>query len=239
MYFKITQIGDENYIKMGMINVDAALYLESGDEGYEKYIAEHLVTVPVIPAEGYPRQKELDGESEAQDAYREQQILISTFPDRIEIIGDVEVVVPIFPDEFVLLDNPLNKEWELYDTWIKSLPTIQQLNQFCNHSIQFEHDVTEEEILWCFEWALALTHKNYLVDDLHCEKGTAAKVVNQNIHYLARKAFYEGVSIIPVAQQTPYMKAEIAKVASAEAKALLLKEVDFASVQTVAKYSVK
>jgi len=192
MFFKITQIGDENYIKMGMINVDAALYLEKGDEGYEKYIAEHLVNVPVIPEGGYQ--------------------------------GDVdEMSMPIDPEN--------------YDAWIKSLPTVQQLNPFCTHSIQFEHDVTEEEILWCFEWALAMTRENYLLDDLHCKKG--GRVVNQDIKYLSRKAFYEGVKIIPVASQSAYIKNELAKIESTRAKVETLKDIDFKNVETIATYSVK
>jgi hypothetical protein len=194
MYFKITKVGDEKYTKMGMVEVMAAFYLEEGDEGYDKYIAEHLVTVPVIPAEGYQGKVDETG-------------------------------------------NPIDQED--YAKWISSLPTIQQLNPFCNHSIQFEANVTEEEILWCFEFALDQTKKNYLEDDLHCEKGTTAKAVNQDIGYLSRKAFYEGVKTIPVAQQTPYIKTELAKVASAEIKALALKEIDFKTVETIAEYSVK
>jgi hypothetical protein len=193
MYFKITQVGGEKYTKMGMVEVMAAFYLEEGDEGYAKYIAEHFVTIPVITE---------------KDIYQ----------------GKVnEIGMPV--------------DQEDYDNWIKSLPTIQQLNPFCNHSIQFEANVTEEEILWCFEFGLGITHRNYLADDLHCK--VSGQVVNQDIGYLARKAFYEGVKIIPVESQTSYMKTELAKVVSAESKALSLKEVDFKTVETIAEYSVK
>ena len=164
-YFKI--INDpldqgEKYIAMGMINVTAELYLEKGDEGYDKYIAEHLVTLE-------------DGST--------------------------------------------------------------QLNPFCTHSIQFEHDATEEEILWCFEFALGITHRNYLADDLHCKKG--GQVVNQNIHYLSRKAFYDGVGKIPENLRSDYMKAEMGKVEKAKEKISALKGVNLATVKTIGKYSVK
>jgi len=195
MFYKITKIGDEKYTKMGMVEVMASFYLEKGDEGYEKYVAEHLVNIPIIPKEDYQGKMTTEG-----------------------------MKVPV--------------DIEDYKKWLDSLPTTQQLNPFCNHSMQFEADVTEEEILWCFEFGLGITARNYIADDLHC-KTESGQVVNQGIWYLARKAFYEGVKMIPIEQQTPYIKKELAKVASAETKALSLKEVDFKTVETVAEYSVK
>jgi hypothetical protein len=103
-----------------------------------------------------------------------------------------------------------------YKTWVASLPTVQQLNPFCNHSIQFEHDVTEADIRYCFDLALATTHQNYLLDDLHCQKG--GQVVNQDINYSVRKDYYENTKQIPEASQTLAMKAELAKIPLAKAK---------------------
>ncbi len=198
-YFKINPIQKDKYTDMGMINVSADLYLEKGDEGYEKYIAEHLVAVPVIPEGGYTGEKDTE-------------------------------------------NNPIIQED--YDNWIKSLPTIQQLNPFCNHSIQFEHDVTEEEILWCFEWALGITHWNYLMNDLHCQKkdengNPYSQVVNQPFGYTSRRAFYQGVSMIPDKNRTPLMKTEMAKVDKVSARLAKIKDIDFTKVKTVGKYKVK
>ncbi len=194
MFFKINKPQRDKYTDMGMVNIDASFYLEDGDEGYDKYMAEHHVQVPVIPEGGYP--------------------------------GEVnEMGMPVDQKD--------------YKDWIKSLPTIWRLNPFCNHSIQFGATVTREEILWCFEFALAQTHLNYLKDDLRCKKGTGAKIVNQDINYRARKAYYEGVKQIPIENQTTSEKTELAKVASAEAKVVVLKDVDFTKVKTSVKYKVK
>ena len=177
---------------MGMLNITAQLFLEVGDEGYDKYVAEHYVTIPIVPESGYQGKVNEAGE-------------------------------PIDQSD--------------YDKWIASLPIIKQLNPFCTHSIQFEHDVTAEEILWCFEFALGITHRNYLADDLHCKKG--GQVVNQNIHYLSRKAFYEGVSLIPENNRTDYMKAEMGKAGAAKNKIAALSKIDFTKVKTIGIYSVK
>ncbi|KFO68567.1 hypothetical protein ER57_03240 [Smithella sp. SCADC] len=199
MYFKINAPQQDKYTGMGMINVSADLYLEKGDEGYEKYIAEHLVMVPVIPEGGYT------GKVDEQGAPADQND---------------------------------------YDNWFKSLPTVQQLNPFCNHSIQFEHDVTEEEILWCFEWALGITHWNYLMDDLHCQKkdengNPYSQVVNQPFHYSARKEYFKIISQLPLGNRSDYMNAELAKVTKAEKRLVKVKKVDFTKVKTTEKYKVK
>ena len=139
----------------GTISINAAFYLEEGDEGYDKYIIEH------------------------------------------------------------------------------------QGNPFCNHSIQFEADVTDEEILYCFELALEQTHLNYLVDDLHCVKETTAKTVNQDIGYLGRRAFYAGIKQIPKKDRTAIMKSAIKKIADSEERIKQIKKVDFAKVKTIGTYRVK
>jgi hypothetical protein len=209
---------------MGMVEVSADFYLEKGDEGYDKYMAEHYVQVPVIPKEGYPQQKELDNSRSAWD--NKMAALYKSDPKGQYVAEDYK--------EY----NSFKKETDLYVEWIKSLPTTNQLNSFCNHSIQFEHDATEEEILWCFEWALAQTHINYCCNDLHCEKGTPAKKVNQDIGYLSRKAFYEGVLQIPEKNRTDYMKQELAKIEKCNTRLTSI-PVDFTTVKTIANYKVK
>ena len=199
MYFKLNAQQQDKYTDMGMINVSADLYLEKGDEGYEKYMAEHYVTVPVIPVEGYKGKVDKEG----------------------------------FPVD--------QKD---YDVWIKSLPTVQQLNPFCNHSIQFEHDVTEEEILWCFEWALGITHWNYLMDDLHCQKkdengNPYSQVVNQPFGYLARKEYFKVISQLPLGNRSDYMNSELAKITKAKSRLTKMQKVDFTKVKTIGKYKVK
>ena len=126
---------------------------------------------------------------------------------------------------------------EDFNKWVASLPTEERDNPFCNHAIQFEANTTEEEILWCFEWALALTHQNYLVDDLHCK--TAGKVVNQDIGYLGRREFYRGLMQIPEEERLTFSRLAVEKIASAESKVTALKEVDFTAVETIASYKVK
>lgn len=196
MYFKINPIQKDKYTDMGMINVDAQLYLEQGDEGYDKYIAEHFVTVPVIPEGGYTGKVNKDG-------------------------------IPVDQTD--------------YDNWIKSLPTAQQLNPFCTHSIQFEHDVTEEEMLWCFEFALGITHHNYLMDDLECRKG--GEVVNKPFGYSDRLKFYKGVKDDSIDETYlkfhPLIAIQKEKIIKAEIKINRLKNVDFTNVQTIGKYSVR
>jgi hypothetical protein len=152
-------------------------------------------------------------------------------------------LVPVFPKEGYERQTELNAEREkqmfagdmekreeqlTYDKWVASLPTEERDNPFCNHAIQFEHDTTEEEILWCFEWALAQTHINYLHDDLHCEKGTPAKRVNQDIGYLRRRDDYKTPDTVM-----------LAKCVSVETKGLALKDTDFTAVETIASYSVR
>jgi hypothetical protein len=191
-YFKILPILRDKYVDMGMLNISAELYLEQGDEGYDKYIAEHFVTVPIIPEGGYTGKFNKDG-------------------------------VPVNQTD--------------YDNWIKSLPTVWRLNPFCTHSIQFEHDVTEEEILWCFEFALGITHRNYLGDDLYCQKG--GQIVNQPFYYSERREYYKVISQLPLRNRSDYMNNELAKVTKAENKLNKIKNTEFTKVETIGKYKVK
>ena len=181
MYFILNPLQKDKYTNMGMINVSADFYLEEDDEGYEKYISEHLVSLPIIPEGGYPGKVNEEG-------------------------------------------NPVDQSD--YDKWIQSLPTVQQLNSFCNHSIQFEYDVTEEEILWCFEFALGITARNYLIDDLHCKSG--GQVVNQPFGYSERRVAYQ---IIDSEKES--------KIANAESKVTVLSSLEFKTIKTIDKYSVR
>lgn len=192
MYFKITNVGDKKYSDMGLVNIDAAFYLEEGDEGYEDYIKEHYVTLPVIPKGGYPGKVNERG-------------------------GPVDIAE--------------------YEKWLASLPTVKQLNPFCNHSMQFEASATEEEILYCFEWALGMTHANYLKKDLMCKAD--GQIVNQPIQYVARKMFYEGLKSIPEVEKTPVMKLADQLKSDAVTKETALKLVDFTAVKTIGEYRVK
>lgn len=192
MYFKITKVGEQKYTDMGMINVCAAFYLEPGDAGYDKYVAEHFVTIPIIPKDGYTGK--IDKETGK--------------PDVTE-----------------------------YNNWLATLPTTQRFNPFCNHFMQFEPTVTEEEILYCFEWALPMTQANYIKDDLKCN--VDGVTVNQPINYDSRKAYYEGIKIIPDINKTPKMIADAKLVSDATAKIAALKDIDFSKIKTVAEYKVK
>lgn len=77
------------------------------------------------------------------------------------------------------------KDKDDYDDWFSKVKKKEVLTPFCIHSIQFEYDVTEDEILYCFEWALAMSHQNYLKKDLICQKG--GQLVNQPFDYIGRK----------------------------------------------------
>ena len=222
MYFKINTPRKDKYTDMGMVKISALFFLEEGDEGWGKYQKEHHVIVPIVPEEGYQ--------------------------GKINEIG-------------------IPTDQKDYDNWVASLPTEERDNPFCNHAIQFEynvteeerdnpfcnhaiqfeHDVTEEEILYCFEFALAQTHLNYLEDDLHCEKWTAAKVVNQDINYLNRRDSYFEIRSIPndEEEQTKFMNdhpiiaLKMEKCINALIKLFALKDVDFTTVETIASYSVR
>lgn len=184
MYFKITKIGEQKYTDMGMINVCASFYLEPGDDGYDKYILEHFVTIPVIPKGGFPGKID-------------------------EKTGEYDPVE--------------------YQEWLATLPTEQRLNPFCNHFMQFEPTVTEEEILYCFEWALPMTQANYIKDDLKCN--VDGVTVNQPINYDSRKAYYEGIKIIPDINKTPKMKADTKLIGDAAVKIVSLKSLELAEVK--------
>jgi len=133
-------------------------------------------------------------------------------------------------------DEPL--DLNDYQDWYDSLPSEKVLNPFCTHFIQFEPNVTEEEILWCFEWALAITHKNYLKDDLKCKKG--GQTVNQDIKYKSRKAYYTALTFIPNRNKSTKEQEDYKKVKNAEDKILELEKIkDWSSVKTTAKYKVK
>lgn len=133
---------------------------------------------------------------------------------------------------------------EEYASWVKTLPTVEQINPFCNHSIQFESGASAEEILWCFEWALALTHINYLKQDLCCRKknkdGTPmGKPVNQPFEYSHRRAFFHCVSKIPEQDRTQEMKKEMGKVIAAQNRISQMQDVDWAMAKTIVKYKVR
>jgi hypothetical protein len=50
-----------------------------------------------------------------------------------------------------------------FEKWINSLEKIWQNNPFCCHFCQFEPDVTDEEILYIGELALAMQYENWSV----------------------------------------------------------------------------
>ncbi len=207
MYFIIQPIQRDKYTDMGMINISANLYLEEGDIGYDKYMAEHHIQVPVIPEGGYP--------------------------------GEMKEGSPVNKEDYQKRFDGLEKVWKL--------------NPFCNHSIQFDvamlepdYDefTVEERIMYCFEWALGITHWNYLMDDLHCKKKdkdgkSYSQIVNKPFHYSARRTFYQGISLIPEKDRSDYMKQEMKKVDKASARLSKIKDVDFTKVKTIGKYKVK
>jgi len=152
--------------------------------------------------------------------------------------------IPILPDCGYPRQAELQSQYEppieevlLYEQWLSELPKEYKYNSFCTHAIQFEPDVTEEEILWCFEWALALTHQNYLIDDLCCVN--TGKLVNQNIGYSAHKAWHELIKQTPENDLSEEMLLAKQKIIDANIKIENLKEVDFTTVETIAVYNVR
>lgn len=246
MFYILDPPSEDTYIHIGMINISANFYLESTDEGWEKYQKKHHFLVSVFPEEGYPRQKKLDAARDEDFAYKLQQEEISKFPE--EIIDGV--VTPIIPKDFKELPKPVldyPKEQNDYNIWKSELPTKEIDEPFCNHAIQFDADelvddensTKEEKILWCMEWALAQTHLNYLQDDLFCEKGTTAKKVNKNINYVARQMYYAAIKDIDSKMLTPIQQMMLAKTVTADTKIKALKTVDFTAVKTIASYKVR
>ena len=241
MYLKILPIIEDKYTNMGIINVEAALYLEKGDEEYDRYMSQHYLYVPVIPQGGYSRRTELEA---AHDLWS----------NTIDLIISSGCILPkdnreaFYKEysEYVALQN----EIILFNEWRNSLPHVWELNPFCYHSIQFDVDdleitpkekkqgiTIEEKILWCFEFALGITHRNYIIADLACK--WEGKIANQPFHYSARKSFYQGVSLIPENLRSNYMKSEMAKVPKAANTLCKLKDVDFSAIKTIGKYSVR
>jgi len=105
--------------------------------------------------------------------------------------------------------------------WYDEVAKKDVLNPFCNHSIQFDYTVTLEEILYCFEWALALTHQNYLKKDLCCKAD--GRPVNLPFDY--RKKKKEGAT-------------KSVKVLT-RGKVDVLKSIDFAKLDISKDYKVK
>ncbi|MFA5153468.1 MAG: hypothetical protein WC554_12970 [Clostridia bacterium] len=227
-YFKINPIQYDKYTDMGMINVSADFYLNSGDAEYDLYLQQHYIFTPVIPKEGYPRQKEIE-EAEYQWSNTIDYIVMSG----CIISKDSKEDFYKEYSEYITFIN----EIKLYNEWRNALPHIWELNSFCNHAIQFEPDVSEEEILWCFEWALALAHQNYILNDLDCK--WEGRLINQPYGYASRRAFFEGMKLIPKEKQSEYMQAEMLKVDKASARLPQIQDVDFTKAETIGEYRIK
>jgi hypothetical protein len=143
-------------------------------------------------------------------------------------LGMVDVKVDFYLEEG-------DEGWAKYNSPEGSLNSEGELNPFCEHFMQFDADMlsfddnglteeSKEAILWCCEWALGITHKNYLIDDLHCQKG--GQIVNQDIDFLARVERYK-------------TQKENSKIIRADVLKKHIGTADFTKAKTVAKYSVK
>lgn len=233
MLFKIAQIGDPKYKGIGMVEVTGSFYLEEGDDGWEKYKSEQYVEIiagkdmvwtlaanPLNPDDlilsdlfDYESMKLIQGKDYTINGrgittinkYKEGQLRAHYYPDKLPKDGKI----------------------------------IWKLNPFCNHSIQFEPNVTEQEVAYCMQLALEMTAQNYLKDDLFCKvDGVTVNKIDkegnpvdeQGATLTSRFAYYEGIKQISVELQTAKMKTDIAKVATADTKAIYLKTVDFVKV---------
>lgn len=99
-------------------------------------------------------------------------------------LGLVEVCADFFLE-------PGDEGYEKYVQEFTVQTSIEEfkLLSFCNHAIQFESDLLEEDVLSKFDDALIKTHQNYLKDDLLCKKNGIK--VNKNINFEKRIKEYK------------------------------------------------
>lgn len=91
---------------------------------------------------------------ENDDRYNEHHVQVPVIPDAGYPGDKNEAGIPV--------------DMEDYKAWYDALPLVWQNNPFCCHFCQFESNVTDEEILYVGELALAFQYINWSV--------------NQNLH---------------------------------------------------------
>jgi hypothetical protein len=174
----------EKWACIGMSPMFAAFFLESGDEGYDRYVAEDCMKI-VYPEEGYLGKVDKEG-------------------------------------------NPLDEED--YKKWEDSLPREFVLSPFAVHEIKYEPWHTDEEIAYCFKLALIISHQNWLVRDLSCQKGLGTRV---NTYLTARKYLQR------IAEYKADWNSKATEVNAALQRSIELQNVDFRKVPNAELYSVK
>lgn len=161
---------------IGMIPFFGAFFLEENDNGYNEYLSQYYVDVPIITGK-------YNGELTASQ-------------------------LPVDIDD--------------YNKWISSFPTKKILYPFVIHQICFEleHLDNLENVLFCFEWGLALSHQNFIQN---------TKIpVNQDIGYLKRIQHYKS-----------NLHDKEKRINDCYKKSKELFDVDLTQVQTVEVYNVK
>jgi hypothetical protein len=153
MFFKVNTTGVSE--RKGLVEVRYDLYLDPTDERY----SEHYVQVPVIPKEGYPRQKEYD--AAYQTMYDEFKAI---YEEYIASGRNLDVIKKAPKCE------PLITEIELYDKWFSELERVYQHNPFCCHFCQFEPTVTDAEIEYVGKLALDMKYKDWVNQNLALSK---------------------------------------------------------------------
>ena len=165
-YFKVEKSGC--VVDRGLCQVRYDLFLDPEDYKY----SEHHIQVPIMPEGGYPRQKEMS------DAQKALQDFMQSTPK------DAKGVPIITHKKYAELPEVLavQAEQEAYTTWRNSLPTQWQNNPFCCHFVQFESNVTDEEILFVGELALDMAHTNWKKGALHENKNFPVSFTDDELH---------------------------------------------------------
>lgn len=167
------------------------------------------------------------------------------------------VTVPIFPAEGYQgevgeMGQPVDRED--YDKWVASLPTETRDNPYCCHFVQFEPNVTDEEVLFVGELALDMGGKNWATRELHKNKNIPCNLLSRAIYDQAKsvataskvseeEALAKRLELDPVGVPELHVHVEnaITKVCDCEARMEAFHATDFVAFEKTveASYSIR
>lgn len=167
------------------------------------------------------------------------------------------VTVPIFPPEGYQgevgeMGQPL--DWEAYNAWVASLPTETRDNPYCCHFVQFEPNVTDEEILFVGELALDMGGKNWATRELHKNKNIPCNLLSRAVYDQAKSvvtaskeskelAVEKRMSMEPlgVEELEPHIESAVSKISECEARMEAFHATDFVAFEKTVptNYSIR
>jgi len=104
------------------------------------------------------------------------------------------IQVPVIPaggytGKVDVMGQPLNQKD--YDKWFATLPRVWQNNPFCCHFMQFEPEITDEEIIVAGEKFLKMAYENWQKGNLHLNKNESVQFIDHIIYKEIAKPFVE------------------------------------------------